>query len=363
MINAAVSENSVALFTRAAQMLAEADTIQKAKELKDLAIVAGDWAKRKGMGEEAIKYARSYAMDAERRMGELLAETERQSPGEHWEKKRSPDVTVTPSLADLGITKRESSQAQVLAALPQETYEAVKTGEKTLTQVHKERKEARLEEARKELAQKGQGFAPDARWKVDVGDICTFVPQGRFDFIITDPPYGREYLELYGLLAEKAHDWLTPGGLVLVMCGQSYLNQIMAMMSAHLDYYWTGAYLTLGQPTPLRHRQVNTTWKPILIYTLPDCEYKGKIFGDVWRSTGNEKQYHKWGQSVSGMLSIIEQVCLPGQSIFDPFCGAGTTGIAALKRGCIFCGIDISEQSVNIARARLAEEGNDEKTL
>ncbi len=39
---------------------------------------AADWAKRKGMGEEAVQYARSYAMEAERRMGELLAATPRQ---------------------------------------------------------------------------------------------------------------------------------------------------------------------------------------------------------------------------------------------------------------------------------------------
>jgi hypothetical protein len=41
-------------------------------------------------------------------MGQLLKETERQKPGEY---KRLPDVTVPPSLAELGITKRESSQA------------------------------------------------------------------------------------------------------------------------------------------------------------------------------------------------------------------------------------------------------------
>ena len=55
------------------------------------------------------------------------------------------------------------------------------------------------------------------------------------------------------------------------------------------------------------------------------------------------------------MLSIISQVCLPGQSILDPFCGAGTTGVAALKHGCLFEGIDIDESSVDIAKARLGD--------
>ena len=67
-----------------------------------------------------VKNARSYALEAERKMGQLLQETERQKPGEHWGKKRLPDVTVTPTLAELGITKRESSDAQELAELPDE---------------------------------------------------------------------------------------------------------------------------------------------------------------------------------------------------------------------------------------------------
>ncbi len=35
-------------------------------------------------------------------------------------------VERVPSLAALGITKRESSEAQTLAKLPEETFEAVK---------------------------------------------------------------------------------------------------------------------------------------------------------------------------------------------------------------------------------------------
>ena len=39
-----MGENSLVIFTRAAHMLAEANTIQKAKELKNLAMTAADWA-------------------------------------------------------------------------------------------------------------------------------------------------------------------------------------------------------------------------------------------------------------------------------------------------------------------------------
>lgn len=98
---------------------------------------------------------------------------------------------------------------------------------------------------------------------------------------------------------------------------------------------------------------VNTNWKPLLIYTRKGERYSGKIFGDVFKSDGNDKDFHKWGQSVSGMLDIVSKLCLPGQYILDPFCGAGTTGIAALLHGCLFDGIDLAIENVNIAKGRL----------
>jgi hypothetical protein len=69
---------SLALFEKASVMLAEANTIQKARELKNLALTAADWRRRKGMGEDAIQHCRSYAYEAERKMGAMLAETELQ---------------------------------------------------------------------------------------------------------------------------------------------------------------------------------------------------------------------------------------------------------------------------------------------
>ena len=109
-------------------MLAEANTIQKAKELKDLALTSQDWAKRKNMGDEAIQYCRSYAFEAERRMGEMLAETDRAKGA----KGIGPIAVVPrdhkPTLKELGLNKDESSKAQALAALPQRVFEQVKAG-------------------------------------------------------------------------------------------------------------------------------------------------------------------------------------------------------------------------------------------
>jgi len=63
--------------------------------------------------ESAVRKAQGYALRAEIKMGELLAATERAKGGQPHQKKptgnRAPPVE--PTLAELGITKRESAQA------------------------------------------------------------------------------------------------------------------------------------------------------------------------------------------------------------------------------------------------------------
>lgn len=346
-----MSESSLILFTQAAQMLAEADTIQKTKELKDLALTAADWAKRKDMGEEAIRYANSYALAAERKMGELLSVDPDIQPGGD---RKSSLHGGRMKLADLKLTWRDSAEAQKLAELPDEVFEELRKGEKTRASAGREIRDRKLTEERARIAKVGALVEPTNRWHIYRGDIATWKAPRQYDFIITDPPYSKEYLPLWEILAQRSSEWLRPSGLLIAMSGQSYLDKIYAIMSEYMDYYWTAAYLTLGQPTPLRQVNVNTTWKPLLIYSKG--EYEGKIFGDVFKSDSSDKDYHKWGQSVSGMYDIISKICLEGQYILDPFCGAGTTGIAALKHKCLFDGLELDAENVKISCGRINNE-------
>ena len=140
-----MSEESIALLSRASEMLIEATTIQKAKELKDLCLTAADWARRKGLGEAAIQHAKYYSFLAERRMGVLLKATERaKGGGDQKSDHQLPRVTGDPTLADMGITKRESAEAQVLADMPEEEFGKVVAGKKTVTQVRRELKRAEV---------------------------------------------------------------------------------------------------------------------------------------------------------------------------------------------------------------------------
>ena len=172
------------------------------------------------------------------------------------------------------------------------------------------------------------------------------------DCIITDPPYPKEHLHLYAELAELAKN--VP--LVAVMCGQSYLPQIMEAMCRHLEYRWTLAYLTPGgQAVQQWQAKVNTFWKPVLLFGKAGESW----IGDVCKSNvnDNDKRFHDWGQSESGMTSLVERLSTPGQLICDPFLGGGTTAVVALALGRRFVGCDTDGEAVKLAKGRCCERG------
>lgn len=182
------------------------------------------------------------------------------------------------------------------------------------------------------------------------------VADASVDLIITDPLYHKSHLSDYEQLAQIALRVLKDGGSLIVMTGQSYLPEILQKISKYLTYNWTLAYLTPGgQSAQLWERKVNTFWKPILWFVKG--KYVDKWIGDVSKSNpnDNDKSYSEFGQSESGMYDLIKRFAESGQTIFDPFMGAGTTGVVALKLKCSFIGIDIDQNMIEIATKRLAE--------
>ncbi|MFH1013596.1 MAG: DNA methyltransferase [Thermoplasmatota archaeon] len=176
------------------------------------------------------------------------------------------------------------------------------------------------------------------------------------DFIITDPPYPKEYLPLYEELAKCASVVLKPGGSLLVMVGQSYLPEILEMMNKHISYHWILSYQTPGgQSTQLWDRKVNTFWKPILWFVKD--EFKGDWIGDVIKSNtnDNDKRFHDWGQSESGMLDLMKRFVKPDDIVLDPFMGGCTTGIICTTLKSQFIGIEIDEKTFDSAKVRLGE--------
>ena len=86
----------------------------------------------------------------------------------------------------------------------------------------------------------------------------------------------------------------------------------------------------------------------------------GRQMKNVWRLTAagaGEKTHGK--HPTQKPLALIERCLMastePGDLVFDPFAGSGSTGVAALTCGRVFLGSEIDPVYARIATSRLAE--------
>lgn len=56
------------------------------------------------------------------------------------------------------------------------------------------------------------------------------------------------------------------------------------------------------------------------------------------------------------MLELVELFSEPGELVFDPFAGSGTTGVACIRLGRRFIGIEREPKYAAVARERLRAE-------
>ena len=304
-------------------------------------------------------------LDAEVRLGELTREIPKQ-PREQRFLSDSGVAQAKPkkdTLAELGFTPKQAERFETLAEHPDivaqakvEAREAddIVSRSFVLAKIKAKEKETRHEQ---KIERKDTSKADASGYKLLCADIASGLPEipdNSVDFIITDPPYPREYIPLYGHLSALAARVLKDGGSALVMCGQSYLPQVMNELCKELTYHWTLCYLTPGGQSPsLWQKRTNTFWKPII--WLTKGEYKGDYIGDKISSPANDKEHHHWGQSVGGFAEIVEKFTNPGQTVLDPFLGGGTTGVVCVGTKRNFIGVDIDPKCVETSRQRLME--------
>ena len=70
--------------------------------------------------------------------------------------------------------------------------------------------------------------------------------------------------------------------------------------------------------------------------------------------TGGSRNMHPCVKPVALMRQLVRLVTPPGGIVLDPFVGSGSTGMAARLEGARFVGIDLSEEYLAIAHARIA---------
>jgi hypothetical protein len=201
------------------------------------------------------------------------------------------------------------------------------------------------EEARQRYLEAAKKAEHCTLYHCPVANLSQYIQPDCIDTIITDPPYPREFLPVYSDLAEFAAYALKPGGSLVVMSGQSYLQEVMERLSsAGLTYQWTCAYMTPAPATQVHQGHAQSQWKPLLWYTKG--KYSGMYVYDVFRSDMIDKTKHHWGQSESGIAAIMERFSRTNDLVCDPFVGGGTTAVVAMEMERRFIGCDVDESCV-----------------
>jgi ParB-like chromosome segregation protein Spo0J len=207
----------------------------------------------------------------------------------------------------------------------------------------------------------------DDRYRLIQGDFREVeIEAETVDWIITDPPYSEEFIPLWGDLGRRAAKWLKPGGSLIAMVGHAHLPAILDELRNNgggLTYHWIHAYLGNETNARIQSRRIYARWKPMLHFVKG--EYAGRWAPDVTKAgpdSAGDKNFHKWGQSVGGFTDIVRHLTKPGDVICDPCMGSGTTGVAAMRLGRLFIGVEIDRVAFMIAKARIGAVVEDNST-
>ena len=206
----------------------------------------------------------------------------------------------------------------------------------------------------KEKAKEYKGLESIKLIEGDFKEVCKQLTPNSIDLILTDPPYGEEYLPLWEDLGKVANNLLKPSGFLVSYSGQTYLPTVLSKLSKSLNYFWCSALIHTGSTKIVSGRNVINEWKPILIfYKSPPP--KIETFHDVIKGEKGDKQLHEWAQSVPEARTLISIFSKPNDLILDPFVGSGTTLAAAFLEKRQAIGIEKEHENIEIIKGRLTE--------
>lgn len=214
------------------------------------------------------------------------------------------------------------------------------------------------------------------------GDCREILPTLKgVDHIITDPPYsqrthsghdngsgasrdksGRRVLN-YGWLTEaQAEEFgeqfsFSASGWIVWMTDHTLAPTIQRVLAdrgryvfAPLPFFHPGRSVRLTGDGPCSW----TDW--IVCARTPALRKWGTLPGGYVASEGWNDKERMGGKPTRLMTLLVQHYSRAGETVCDPMMGAGTTGVAAVREGRRFCGIEIDEAIFDIACRRISEE-------
>lgn len=220
---------------------------------------------------------------------------------------------------------------------------------------------------------------------VHLGDCMEVLPTiESADHVITDPPYEKEAHRKDRRVMRR--DGLVAGALSFVEMNE----ELRIASAAHFKRVSQGWILIFCQAegvAPWRDaiEAAGAKYKAPMIWVKPDGmpQFNGQGPGmgfesmvSAWAGKGHSswngggrhgvftfpkgegnsgKNEHETQKPIRLMAELVRLFTNPGETVLDPFCGSGTTGVAAIGLGRRFIGIEREERYFDVSCRRLRD--------
>lgn len=130
---------SLVLLDKAKAQIAIVETVSEVKDIRDKAEALRVYHKQVGEGLEIQNRCAEIKIRAERRAGEILMSMEKATGGQPYQSQDGTGSQSTPTLADIGVTRNQSSNWQSIAKIEEEAFEdkfdEIREAEREITSV------------------------------------------------------------------------------------------------------------------------------------------------------------------------------------------------------------------------------------
>jgi DNA modification methylase len=202
----------------------------------------------------------------------------------------------------------------------------------------------------------------------DCLEVMSTMPDGCVDAVVTDIPYGEVNRHSNGLrtLDKLDADVVTfdlnvladlfgrlSTGSVYAFCGTEQVSGIRkALVSLGLSTRLCVWEKTNPSPMNGEHLWLSSI-EACVFGKKPGATFTRKCESPVFRFPVCTNQVHPTQKPIGLMCYLTQSSTNQGDIILDPFCGSGTTCVAAKKLGRRYIGIELSEKYCRIASNRV----------